>query len=168
MTIGMTGDFPSKQQQLYDDFTVIKGIGVTRQQWFRDSFHVHTLEELATLAIHDIEAQLKANRQIVSREQIVRWIAEANRLANVTDHSSSPAASLVNSESGAQERQQADKPRWKPFASFVVEYQTRLVDSQKKEQCTKVHHIETDTCAAWSGIAKEQLCEWIIAKLEAL
>lgn len=168
MTIGATDDFPSKQQQLYDDFTVIKGIGAARQQWFRDSFHVQTLAELATLALNDIEAQLKASRQIVSREQIALWLAEANRLANVADHSPSQAASLVNSASRAQERQQADKPRWKPFASFVVEYQTRLVDSQKEEQCTKVHHIETDTCAAWSGISKEQLCEWIIAKLEAV
>ena len=51
---------------------------------------------------------------------------------------------------------------WKPFASFVVEFQMRTLDGQKPEQRTKVHHIETDTCAHWSGIENRQICQWML------
>ena len=55
--------------------------------------------------------------------------------------------------------------RWRPFASFVVEFQVRALANQKPEERTKVHHIETDTCAAWPVTEQAQLCQWMMAHL---
>ncbi|RIK36405.1 MAG: hypothetical protein DCC55_27390 [Chloroflexi bacterium] len=55
---------------------------------------------------------------------------------------------------------------WVSFASFVVEFQTRTLTGELQEQQTKVHLIETDTCAHWPGIEKERLCQWILDRAQ--
>jgi hypothetical protein len=56
--------------------------------------------------------------------------------------------------------------RWKPFASFVVEFQTRPPVGQIQTQQTKVHHIETDTWKAWPDIEGKELCQWMVEQLD--
>jgi hypothetical protein len=129
------------------DLTAIKGIGPTRHRWLRDTFGVKTFDDLANLSADQIEAQLKEEGQIVSRSTIEMWITQAKEL-------------------GGQQRHEALEPEtaWKPFASFVVEFQERATAEGKKLE-TRVHHIETDQSQVWAGIQQAELADWIINQL---
>lgn len=136
-----------------DDLTILKGIGPARQQWLRDSFAVQTFADLAALMPDDVEQRLKVDGQIARREAIEEWLAQAQALATgvsarETDETAEP------------------NPEWRPFASFVVEIQAWEADAQESVLRTAVQHIETDNNAAWHGIEREKLCEWIISQVD--
>lgn len=54
---------------------------------------------------------------------------------------------------------------WKPFASFVVEFQVRTTDTQTGEYRTTVHHMESDSGTFWPDLKCEELCRWLRASL---
>jgi hypothetical protein len=130
----------------YDDLTVIRGIGPARQRWLRKSFSVRTFQDVAALSADEIESRLKAEGQITSRSEIEQWIAQGQELAGAAD---SPAA-------GGE---------WQPFASFVVEFQTREIEGQAGERRTTVHHMEEDTGTYWPGIESRKLCQWMLDQI---
>jgi hypothetical protein len=132
----------------YDDLTVITGIGPARQQWLRESLNVHTYQDLVALSTAQIEAQLKADGQIASRNAIEGWLHQAQEYAAST-RTSSPAR-----EDG-----------WKPVASFVVEFQTREVEGRADELRTAVHHMEEDTGTYWPGIESRKLSQWMLDQI---
>lgn len=125
----------------YDDLTSIKGIGSTRQEWFRNKLGVHTYQHLAALAPEKILSQLKSEGMIASQGEVERWISQAHRLAEHKENSS--------------------PSDWKPFASFVVEFQSREGKNGSKELCTTVQHMEADKEEIWTGIETERLCQWM-------
>lgn len=49
---------------------------------------------------------------------------------------------------------------WQPFAIFVVEFQSHLVDGQEQFR-SKVHNFIDDLWASWPGIETQQLCQWM-------
>lgn len=157
--------------QARDDLTAIKGIGPARQRWLREIYHVQTFADLAGLSLDEIEAQLKAMGQVVSRRRIDHWLVDARQRA-------AGATPVPFQQSGVFRIRGAAKPApphstdgsgsqgaWRPFASFVVELQAHRDAPLSAEKRTKVHHIETDTCATWPGIVSEQLCQWMMAQL---
>ena len=165
MTIASISDFPiDRQLRLYDDLTQIKGIGPARQQWLRASFHIRTFQDLAALTIDEIEAQLKAVGQIASRRHIDQWLVQAKQLLVAHDQTARQVAGSAESANTAAGTQPG-KGDWKPFASFVVEFQTHTREGHIQEQRTKVHHIEGDTCAHWPGIETERLSWWMLEQM---
>jgi hypothetical protein len=142
-----------------DDLTVIEGIGDTRQRWFRESLGVRTYRELAALSTEDIEAGLKAEKQTVSRTAIETWVAQARHLAGTAERPS-PIP------------KQADQRDWAPFASFVVEFQSREREEVAGRRSavafrTAVHHVEADEDKHWLGIESELLSRWMLEKAES-
>jgi len=137
-------------EKAYDDLTAIRGIGPARQQWLRESFNVRTYQDLAMLSVDEIESRLKADGQIPSRKAIEAWLIQARELANT-----------VAKEANSPTREDG----WKPFASFVVEFQTREVEGQARERRTKVHHMEEDTGTYWPGIESRKLCQWMLDQI---
>ena len=135
----------------YDDLTTIKGIGQTRQQWLRDTFNVRTFRDLAALAADTIEARLKAEKQIPSRSHIERWLSEAKQFAE------NPALVPVT-----KVKLSTKEDDWKPFASFVVEFQD---SASQLEVRTRVHYIEGDQTRTWTGVDQQELCQWITQQL---
>jgi len=133
-----------------DDLTLIKGIGQTRQDWLHDKLNVYTYHDLATLSADDMEAELKADNQIVSHSKIEGWIEQARRLAGA----SSPQIHTLVKEKG-----------WQPFASFVIEFQEHEDEGQEKNQRTCVHHVEADQTRTWAGIEHRELCQWMVSQL---
>ena len=148
----------------YDDLTRIKGIGSARQQWLRESLGIHTIRDLAARSVKDIESRLKAEGHIASRSSIEEWIIQAREIAAVTSQSEplhmTAAAGIEEDMNVAVE----DKG-WKPFASFVVEFQACADEGQVEEQRISVHYMEADVSAAWPGIACERLCDWMQAQV---
>jgi predicted RecB family nuclease len=153
----------------YDDLTVIRGIGSVRQRWLREALGVRTIPELAALSVDELETRLKAAGQVAPRHEIERWLTQARELAGAAEPASPQviaateeelggAASdlanvdealprgldLENSETGKKDRSPADEDGWKPFASFVVEFQVRQLAGQAQERQTKVHYMEAD------------------------
>jgi len=88
-----------------------------------------------------ILAQLKSDGMIASRGEVERWIVQAQELADQKGNSSAGD--------------------WEPFASFVVEFQSRRGKTEAKELCTTVQHMEADKGEKWAGIETEQLCHWM-------
>lgn len=122
-----------------NDLTVIRGIGLARQRWLSESFNVRTFRDLAALSAEEIESRLKAEGQIASRSEIEQWIARAQELAAA-----------------------AGEGDWKPFASFVVEFQAREVEGRAEERRTAIHYMEADKSETWPGIESDQLCQWML------
>lgn len=146
----------------YDDLTVIAGIGPARQRWLRESFNVHTYQDLAQLSVDRIESQLKADGQIASRDAIEHWLLETRELATIAARSSTPDLESAAKIAANKENSPNREDGWKPFASFVVEFQAREVEGQAAERRTAVHHMEEDTGTYWSGIESRQLCQWML------
>jgi hypothetical protein len=147
-----------------DDLCQIKGIGPVRQDWLRQSLGVYTFRDLAAWPAEDLEARLREEGEIVSTKEIARWIAQARRLATEGEPVSIAAADEAPPDEprgGAL----ASPGKWKPFASFVVEYQSRFAADGREELRTSVHHIEADSGTAWPGIEPVKHCEWMRAQL---
>ncbi len=146
----------------YADLTAIKGIGPARQQWLRTTLGVRTYNDLAVLSADDIEARLKAEGQVASRNEIERWIVQAQELASADLLSQMES---VGTEAGGKVAFPAKEGEWKPFASFVVEFQAWQNAGQAEEQRTKVHYMEGDIEETWSGLVSERLCQWMLDQL---
>lgn len=170
----------SLSDQDYDDLTTIKGIGPARQKWFYETLGVRTFRDLAERSVGEIESRLKAEKQIASRESIEAWIAEAQDRVAVSEQKKaekpvnddieedrSPSKTTV-SEAGddnGSERSATRSDGWKPFASFVIEFQERSGEDQATEYRTSVHHMEADSSKEWPGIERDQYCQWMLDQL---
>jgi len=133
-----------------DDLKLIKGIGAARQQWLRKSLGVRTLRDLAALSADETESRLKAEGHIVPRGEIDRWIALAKEHA---------------AEARAKANASAGEGKWKPFASFVVEFQARKLEGRAEEQRTTVHYMEADKGDTWPGIEAKRSLQWMLDQL---
>jgi hypothetical protein len=178
----------------FDDLTVIKGIGPARQTWLRESLGVRTYADLASLSADEIQSQLIKDKpkNIPDRETIEGWIAGAKEHTAGAEHAAEPAGPVTDMEaeehvSSSNEANDAShqpveaaraetendevakatshKDGWKPFASFVVEFQERTL-AQDTEYRTTVHHIEADTDAKWSGLSPEQFPLWMLEQVK--
>lgn len=151
----------SINEMIFDDLTIIKGIGPARQQWLRQSFGVRTYADLAQLQPDQIENKLKADGQIARRKAIEEWVGQARALAaNEGTTAVFPLNRPLLAVSASDEN-------WHPFASFVVEIQAREEEGRAAATRTAVQHIERDTNAIWPGIEREKLCQWIVAQVDA-
>ncbi len=149
---------PGSGAMKQDDLTVIKGIGPARQRWLKEVLGVHTWKDLAALSADEIEARLKTEGQVVSRNEIERWLAQARDLAARPIEEIGPAETkepLVAAIDG----------EWKPFASFVVEFQARQGAGRQEVHRTTVHHMEADRSERWPGIETTQLCQWMLDQI---
>jgi len=168
----------------YDDLTVLKGIGSTRQQWLKE-IDIYTLQDLTASSTSDIEIRLKEEGHNVSLDEIDRWQAQAYEYlgdiepglpAKFESKRTVSEASNVSAEAGVsssvreiveiKSKNTTNTPKgaeaWKPFASFVVEFQSHQVTGQAPERRTTAHHIESDRDETWPGLETEQLCRWIL------
>jgi hypothetical protein len=148
-------------ERAYDDLTVIAGIKQARQRWLREVLGVHTYQDLATLSASQIQSRLKADGQIVSRSAIEGWLIKAKELASSTGSSAVPTLQSTGQAANSPGSEQG----WKPFASFVVEFQAREVEGQAYERRTAVHYMEQDVGADWPGIESSRLCHWMVDQI---
>jgi hypothetical protein len=175
----------------YDGLTVIKGIGPVRQQWLQETLDVRTVPELAALSADELETRLKAAGQVVSRHEIERWLTQARELARLAEPASPQVIAAAeedhggavndlannvgkalarsldpeNSETGKKDLSSAGEDGWKPFASFVVEFQVRQLAGEAQERQTKAHYMEADKSETWPGLEGEQLCRWMLVQV---
>jgi hypothetical protein len=147
-----------------DDLTAIRGIGVTREQWLRESLNVHTFRDLATLSADEIESKLKAEGRAVHRNEIEEWLAQAREWAGNDLPSPQFEESAVEADTTANSP--AVEGAWKALASFVVEFQVRRVsEGREVEKRTTAHHVEADKSEEWPGIEGEQLRQWMLEQV---
>jgi len=125
----------------YDDLTSIKGIGQSRPEWLKNMLGVRTYQNLAALSPEKILSQLKSDGMIASQGEVERWIDQARELAGQKGNSS--------------------PDDWEPFASFVVEFQSRRGKTEARELCTTIQYMEADKEEMWPGIETERLCHWM-------
>lgn len=149
----------NSNKKKYDDLTEIKGIGLHRQQWLKESFGVSTFSDLAALTVDEIETRLKAEGGGIGRKTIEVWIDEAKALAEAV----SPERELevATAESSGKFSLPSGETKWNSLASFRVDFQIRQTADRGEEQRTKVHHLETNSLEKWSGIQTDQLFQWI-------
>jgi hypothetical protein len=146
---------PESHSTGYDDLRKVKGIGQAREQWLRDTFNVRTFHDLAALSPDEVELRLKAEGQIVSRHTIEKWISEARRLDSEAERPALPTG---------EKKKPTAREGWKPFASFVVEFQERETETGTSRQ-TVVHHMEADKSKTWHGIEYRDISDWIAEQL---
>lgn len=167
----------------FDDLKLIKGIGPARQRWFKRTLDVRTFKDLAALSVDEIESRLKVDNQIASRESIEAWIAQAHRRTEKATKATRTNKKGEKSKISTRRREEnfevpktvddyterkAQSPirgdGWKPFASFIIEYQEHTSKGQVKYRTT-AHHIEADNSTSWIGIEGELHCQWMLEQL---
>lgn len=148
-----------------DDLTAIKGIGSARQQWLNKAFHVYTFEGLAALSVDEIEVRLKAEGRIASHSEIQAWIDQARQLSATRQPLQSEMMTEAIDSAANSSMEGGD---WKPFASFVVEFQVRTTETQSREYRTTAHHMEADSGAFWLDLRCEELCKWLRESIDKI
>lgn len=144
-----------------DDLTLIKGIGEATDRWLKESFKVESFGDLAAISCSDIQAGLKSIGRAASKNKIEEWLIQARELAGT------PSRAQERDDRSEVERS-AGKPQkdsWKPFASFVVEFQARKGKNGSEKQRSTVHHVEADKNEKWTGIEGERLCRWMLERI---
>ncbi|MAT98701.1 MAG: hypothetical protein CL608_16280 [Anaerolineaceae bacterium] len=141
------------KQKIQDDLTAIKGIGPARQKWLGELLDVHTFEALGKLSAEEAERVAREAGKILPNGEISTWIARAKEL--VVEQNNSATVENVEKKNNSP-----TKSLWKPIASFVVEFQEQVDDSQLQQR-TRVHYMEADLEKTWPGIEREKLGLWI-------
>lgn len=144
-----------------DDLTTIKGIGESRQIWLRERFHVNTFADLAALSADTLEAQLKAEGKPISRQTIEGWILQAGQLAQ-------------QPEDDTAKRETSALTEWRPFATFVIEFQQRMTESETEEVQITTHYIEKDRTnnlvtketKEWPQFEQAAIFNWMLAQIK--
>ena len=157
---------PSERRR--DDLTALKGIGPSRQQWLREVLEVYTLQDLASLSIEDIEAQVDSEGLIASRSEIVRWIDQARELTAaypVTMPEDIETTDTPETEAENFPPSPRQPSNWEAFAQFLIYFEERRLLTGAVEQRTKAHHIEKDKEAIWPGVEIEQIKAWMLAQM---
>ncbi len=144
-----------------DDLTRIKGISEVRQEWFAETFQVVTFQELANLLPERVQQAFKQQGKGVSLRSIESWIAQAQEFAAESTEPA-PTQALENVKTSPPLMISNRKDGWKPFASFVVEFQRNEADDYQ----TMAHFMEKDLGKRWSGIEAVQVCTWMQDQLD--
>jgi hypothetical protein len=144
-----------------DDLTIIPGIGPARQKWLRNTFHIHTYQDLAVLSAEQIQTRLKEAGQIASLAAIRAWLVKAEELAASVPGSPGDENESLEERLIPGIRSLVRENGWKPFASFVVEFQSHQGKASLENQRTAVHYMEADTGMTWPGIETSKLCQWM-------
>jgi hypothetical protein len=124
-----------------DDLTVIKGISGKRQAWFRKTFNVRTYGELAALSADEIESRLKADGQIVSRDQIKGWITKDQELAAAANLSSRLTGTSANAETKRKTNSPTPEGEWEMFAVFIVEFRAPKIQGSTEERRIEISYM---------------------------
>lgn len=133
-----------KNNGLKDDLTAVKGIGSAFQEWLAVQFKVDSFAALAALSVDEVELAAKKAGKRLPKGEVAGWIAQGKTLA------------AEKEETAVAPKQ----PAWKPFASFVVEFQQNSEDETGQRR-TKVHYMEEDKEVIWPGIERERLGLWL-------
>jgi len=144
-----------------DDLTSITGIGRATANSLR-KLSVRSFGDLAALSVDEVEAGLKrSNGRAIPRKQIEGWLAQARELAG--DAVPAPKRDqAADQERGARKAGSSRRGKWKPFATFVVEFQARNGAEEKRTVC---HQHETAKERKWPGIDSERLAAWMLEQL---
>lgn len=137
----------------YDDFTVIRGIGQTRQQWLRETFDVYTFADLAALSAEAIEAQFKAEKKVIARSEIEGWLREAQKRASVNNPERETSSPNEN---------------WRTLATFEIVFEEQTAQDGSVLRRTTVHHMEADETRTWPQIEQPGLLSWMMTRLGTL
>lgn len=148
-----------------DDLILIDGIGNATARRIKESLGVDCVQELIALSPEAIEDGLKGSGRKISREQIEEWMEHARRICDThranPEQATNEGLALSERDSGAH----PNRAGWEPFASFVVEFQSRRDGDDVLEQRTSVHHLEADKDDQWPGIDSDRLCRWMLSRV---
>ena len=144
------------------ELSEISGIGQARARWLEEALGVRTLRDLAALSPEEVERKLKrAGGNKPPRSTIDAWVAEAK--AHLADEGSEVEPSVP----GRPKSRRAET--WKPVASFVVEFQSRIGSEASEPPAarwrTAAHHVEEDRDEAWPGWDFDALGRWMADQL---
>ncbi len=143
-----------------DDLTVIMGLGPVWQKRLQAA-GVRTFKDIAALSSDELEARLKtAGQPVPTKSQSEAWIGQAGELVAAAEPSDSIESQPEKGGEGTKSPSAAEE--WKPFASFVVEYQSRTPEGEAEQRRTRVHHVEADTSTDWPHIVTADLCRWML------
>lgn len=185
MTTSPTANGNGKER---DDLTRIKGIGSVTQQLLRESFGIRTFGDLTELSVDEIESRLRDQGQTTSRREIEDWLAQAGELAAAaelrakeppereteepskvsTQEGEIPQSAEASAEGETEETTPAEEGEWSSLASFMVQFQSRILEGQTAEKQTVVRYQEADRVKTWSGIESRQAYQWMLEQLEAV
>ena len=145
-----------------DDLTSIKGIGNATARSLR-KLEVRSFQDLATLSVDEVEAGLKrSSGRSIPRKQIKGWLAQARELAP----SAPSQVKASNGHGNAEKSKRSRRGKWKPFATFVVEFQAREGGEGVEKRRTVCQQHETAKERKWPGLEGPRLAEWMLKQID--
>jgi hypothetical protein len=145
------------ENRMQGNLTQIRGIGEARSRWLQESLGIHSVQDLASQSIDQIQEKLKAASYGVARSEIEAWIAQAQRMVVKNLQPEVPDSLLTT---GQQE------PEWKTIAQFFVDFQVRQSNGSIQERRTKVHYMKDGREAIWPEFEGQRSGQWMLEQLE--
>jgi len=147
-----------------DDLTTIKGIGNATASSLR-KLEVHSFGDLAALSVDEVEAGLKRSTgRTIPRKQIKGWLVQARELARDAAPAPQPEQ-RSDAQPAAGKSRPSGRSKWKPFATFVVEFQSRRGGDRAEQKRTVCQQDETAKERKWPGIEGRHLAEWMLEQI---
>jgi hypothetical protein len=120
---------------------------------------VRTLKDLAALDAEQIEQRLNGQNGPVSASQVNEWAVQAQGLIGATGSARRGGGS---DDSIRDRRPEPRQSKWRPLATFVVEFRARTGADGLEEKQTKCQQDETAQEEKWPGIEGEGLLRWML------
>lgn len=157
-----------KGKRPQDDLTVIPGIGKDRQRWLQEVFGVYTFRDLAALSVDEVEAHLKAeeDKKNFSLEDVERWIRAAQEKVDAGPQVVTTSPSTAAHATRSYQNNDPDRDGWDVFATFLVDFRTRLGAEGQQELRTVVSHMDEDKPKKLDGIALDEMKDWIAERIK--
>lgn len=141
-----------------DDLATIGDMDEHARRLLSADHNIRTFSDLLATSVSHLEAIFSgAGRRDVTRAQIQRWLALAAQSMDETV--AYEPASEIDREGAVKDN------GWRPFATFVVEFQEYL--NGETTYRTTIHHIQSDRGHAWSSIEDAQIHAWMIEQVGA-
>jgi hypothetical protein len=151
-----------------DDLTVINGIKEKRQKLLRKSLNVRRYQDLANLPVDEIVSTLKAENNIISENEVKRWIAQAGKLAAATNPVSRRDKQLIKVEADERVSNHGEEGEWVWLKAFVVEFCILRLEEQVMKREIRVLPVKVSQKGDWLDNGETKKTPIIINKGEAL
>lgn len=173
MSTSITGkNLRNGSDQERQSLTRIKGIGPAKQRWLRQALKIDTIRDLACFSVEQIESRLQAQGQTFSHSEIKKWIEQAQQLVASelsAQEMLEPPKLLMNdrksSQLGAKSTNNEENGKWRSFASFKVDFQSRKIEGKSEEKRIKVDYLEAGNAQIWNGLKPEEIPQWMLEQM---
>ena len=140
----MSGSTPEELPPIHaESLDSIEGLDVPTQQYLQERLGIQSLQDLAQASAEDIEAALRGSDVAISMETAISLIDNAQQLLG-----------------------SAEATVWQTRVSFLLKFQTRIVEGSQQEQIYAVCQDSDEAKATFPEIDGKAAQDWMVQEYQ--